>query len=90
MLNLIALSLFKMDLEMENPGRILITVGILLVMAGLLLLLTNNKLSWLFHLPGDIRIEKENFHIYLPITTMFLLSVLLSIIVFIIRKLIEH
>jgi len=38
-------------------------------------------------LPGDIRIEKENFHFYFPIATMIILSVLISAILWIIRKL---
>ena len=72
---------------MEQLGKILIFSGIVLVIAGLIIYFAGNKLSWLGHLPGDIRIVKENVKIYFPITTMILVSVLLSLIIYIIRKL---
>src|SRR5665648_903366 len=50
-LNLLLLTLKKM----EQIGRILIVTGIILVVAGLILYFAGNKLSWLGHLPGDIR-----------------------------------
>jgi len=37
-------------------------------------------------LPGDIRIEKENVRFYFPVTTMILISVVLSLILYLIRK----
>jgi hypothetical protein len=40
----------------------------------------------LFRLPGDIVIEKPNFKFYFPITSMILLSILLSLIMWVIRK----
>jgi H+/Cl- antiporter ClcA len=67
-------------------GKILIIIGIILVIAGLILYFAGDKLSWLGRLPGDIRIEKENTRIYFPFTTMILLSAVLSIIMWIIRK----
>jgi len=54
---------------------------------GLIVYFAGNKLSWLGHLPGDIRIEKENVRIYFPVTTMILISVVLSLILYLIRKL---
>jgi H+/Cl- antiporter ClcA len=72
---------------MEQIGKILIVTGIILVIAGLILYFAGNKLSWLGHLPGDIDIVKENVRIYIPVTTMILLSVVLSLILYLIRKL---
>jgi hypothetical protein len=64
--------------------RALIVIGVLLVVAGL---------AWpwlsklgLFRLPGDIVIERENFRFYLPITSMILLSLLLSLILWLFRR----
>ncbi|NSW93621.1 MAG: DUF2905 domain-containing protein [Bacteroidales bacterium] len=71
---------------MEQLGKILIISGIILVVTGLILLLAGNKLNWLGHLPGDIRIVKENVRIYIPVTTMIILSILLSAILYLIRK----
>jgi H+/Cl- antiporter ClcA len=70
-----------------NPGKILIIIGIILVVAGIIIHFAGDKLHWLGHLPGDIRIEKENFRFYFPITTMILLSLLLTGILWLIRKL---
>jgi H+/Cl- antiporter ClcA len=71
---------------MEQIGKILIIAGIIMVIAGLILYLAGNKLSWIGHLPGDINIVRENVRIFIPVTSMILLSVLLSLIIYIIRK----
>ncbi len=73
-------------MKMEHIGRILIIAGIILVVAGLIFYFAGNRLNWLGHLPGDINIIKNNVRIFIPITTMILLSVVLSLILFIIRK----
>jgi hypothetical protein len=72
---------------MNQLGKILIITGIILVVAGLIIYFAGDKLGWIGRLPGDIRIEKENSRFYFPITTMILLSVLLSVVMWIIRKL---
>jgi len=54
--------------------------GVVLTFLGLFLLLISSFSHWLFRLPGDIRIEKGNFHFYFPITTSLLLSALLTLI----------
>jgi len=72
---------------MEQVGRILIITGIILLVAGLIIYFAGNRLSWLGHLPGDINIVKGNVRIFIPITTMILLSVVLSFVLYLIRKL---
>ncbi|MBN1415191.1 MAG: DUF2905 domain-containing protein [Bacteroidales bacterium] len=72
---------------MPQLGKILIVTGIIIVIAGLILYFAGNKFSWIGHLPGDIRIEKENFRFYFPVTTMILISIILTLILWIIRKL---
>ncbi len=69
---------------MKPMSRILITLGILLVSIGL---------AWpwisklgLGRLPGDIVIEREDFRFYFPVTTMILLSLVLSVIVWLFHK----
>jgi H+/Cl- antiporter ClcA len=71
---------------MQHIGKILIIIGIIIVITGLILYFAGNKFSWLGHLPGDIRIERENFRFYFPITTMIVLSAVLTLILWIIRK----
>ncbi len=72
---------------MPQIGKFLVIVGIILIIAGLILWLGGNKLGWIGHLPGDIRIERENFRIYFPITTMIVISIVLSVILWLFRKL---
>ena len=71
---------------MPQLGKILIFAGIILIIAGLVIYFTGGKLGWIGHLPGYIRVEKENMKFYFPITTMVLLSVVLSLVLWIIRK----
>lgn len=63
----------------------------LLIVAGLALLFTG--LFWsklrglpLFRLPGDIMIDRPGFRFFFPITTMLLLSAVLSIVLWLLRR----
>jgi len=71
-----------------NPetGKYIIAFGILIVIAGIIIYFFHDKLHWIGRLPGDIRIEKENFRFYFPITTMIIFSLLITLIIRIIRK----
>jgi len=71
----------------QTVGKYIIFIGIILVVAGLILYFGGDRLKWLGHLPGDIRIEKENFRFYFPLTTMIIVSLLLTLIINIIKKL---
>lgn len=71
---------------MPHLGKILIIAGIILIIAGLIVYFAGDKLNWIGHLPGDIRVEKENVKFYFPITTMILISIVLSVILWIVRK----
>lgn len=65
-------------------GRFLITLGIVLVMAGLLWpWLTKLGLG---RLPGDIVIERENLRLYFPIATSVLVSLVLTAILWLINR----
>jgi hypothetical protein len=72
---------------MPQLGKIIIIAGIILIIAGLIVYFAGDKLSWIGHLPGDIRVEKENMRFYFPVTTMILLSIFLSVVAWVIRKL---
>lgn len=65
-------------------GRTLIVVGVLLVVLGLIWPWIT-KLG-LFRLPGDIMIERDNFRFYFPITTMIIISVVISLILWLFRR----
>jgi len=70
----------------ERFGKIMVIAGIGIAIVGLVVWLLGDKLRFLGRLPGDIRIEKENVRIYFPITTMLLLSVVLSFILWLVQK----
>lgn len=75
-----------LEKNMQQTGKIIIGVGLLLVVIGVIVYFAGDKLNWLGRLPGDIRVEKENFRLYAPITTMILISVVISILVRIFQK----
>jgi hypothetical protein len=65
-------------------SRALITIGVIMIIVGL---------AWpwltrlgLFRLPGDIVIERGNYHLYFPITSMILISLVISVILWLMRK----
>ena len=70
----------------QNTGRYIIFIGIAVVVIGILIYFLHDKLHWMGRLPGDIRIEKENFHFYFPIVTMLVISLVLTIIINLIKK----
>lgn len=70
-----------------QSGKYIIVIGLVLVAIGVMVYFFHDKLRWIGRLPGDIRIENENSGFYFPITTMLLLSLLVSAILWIIKKL---
>jgi hypothetical protein len=70
----------------QNISKYIIYFGVIAIVIGALIYFFHDKLHWLGILPGDIRIEKENFRFYLPITTMIIFSILITLIVNLIRK----
>lgn len=71
---------------MDNIGKLIIGVGILLIIVGVLIGTLGEKLNWFGNLPGDIKIEKENFRIYIPFVSMLIVSILLSVLFWIVNK----
>lgn len=66
-------------------GRTLIVIGLVIALAGLLLTLAG-RIPWLGRLPGDIHIRRENFSFYFPLATSIVLSVVLSLILWLFRR----
>ena len=64
-----------------DMGKWMIVIGLILVVAGAIVYFFHDKLHWIGNLPGDIRIERDNFRFYFPITTMLLLSLLINIVI---------
>jgi hypothetical protein len=70
---------------MHSIGKMLILIGIVAVAVGGLLMLFG-KVSWFGKLPGDIVIQRKNFTFYFPLATSILLSVILSLLLWIFGK----
>lgn len=70
---------------MAGLGRTLIYLGIVIAVAGVVLSFAD-KLPWLGHLPGDIHIQRERFSFYLPLTSCLIVSLVVSLIVYLFRR----
>jgi len=66
-------------------GKMLILLGVLIIVIGVLLLV-GEKVPWLGKLPGDIIIKREKFSFYFPITTCIIISIILTLLLWIFRK----
>jgi hypothetical protein len=71
---------------MENLGKFIVGVGVVIVVIGLIVWFAADKLSWFGRLPGDIVVERPGWRFYAPITTMILLSVGLSLLLWLFGK----
>jgi hypothetical protein len=72
--------------EWGSLGRLFVAIGAIIAVLGGLLLLADrvsglgHLLGWLGKLPGDISIKRDNFAFYFPLATSIVLSVLLSLV----------
>jgi len=70
---------------MPDFGKSLIVIGLVITVLGLLIFLAGN-IPWLGRLPGDFHIKRQNFSFYFPLATSILLSLILSLILWLLRK----
>ena len=68
----------------SSPGPLLIALGVGLILIGLLV--WSGGMSWFGRLPGDIRIERETMRVYVPIVSMALVSVVVSVVLYLVRR----
>jgi hypothetical protein len=71
--------------ELQPLGRMLLVFGLLLAAVGLVLTFAG-KVPWLGRLPGDIVVERPSFRLYLPLATSVLISLLLTGILWLLRR----
>jgi len=71
----------------SETGKYIIIIGAGVILIGVVIYFFHDKLQWIGRLPGDIRVEKENFKFYFPITTMILFSLLITLIIRAVRNL---
>ena len=70
----------------QITGKYIVLAGAVIVILGAIVYFLGDKLHWLGRLPGDIRVEKENFKFFFPVTTMIIVSVVLNLVIILIRK----
>ncbi len=66
---------------MQDAGKWLVIIGALILGLGMIFYFWGDKFQWIGHLPGDIRIERDNFKFYFPLTTMVLFSIVLNVVI---------
>ena len=66
-------------------GKLLIIVGIVCIAVGVLITY-GPKIPFLGKLPGDLFVEKGNFKFYFPITTCIIVSIILSLLLFLFNR----
>lgn len=69
----------------QNMGKVIIVAGLVIMVIGLGVYFSD-RLPWLGRLPGDIAVKRENFSFYFPLGTSILLSVIISVILYLIRR----
>ena len=74
---------------MENIGRFLMIGGIILFVVGGLIFLASKFGIPFGRLPGDIRIERENFSFHFPLASSIFISILLTIILNVVVRLLR-
>lgn len=62
-------------------GKLLAAMGVALLIIGLIVSYAPWLINWFGKLPGDIRIEDEKKWVFIPITSMFVVSIILTIII---------
>ena len=71
---------------MQEVGKLILGVGIVLVLIGFALWRFPQLFGWLGKLPGDISIQKGSFSFYFPLATCILISLVLTLLSWIFRR----
>lgn len=68
----------------SSPGLMIVIIGFVIVLIGLGV--WSGALGWFGRLPGDIRIERESTRVYVPLASMLVISVVLSLLMYVINR----
>ncbi len=70
---------------MPEMGKVLVVIGVVIAIVGVLMWSGVGR-GWLGRLPGDINYSRDNFSFHFPLVTCLLLSILLTVIMWLLRK----
>jgi hypothetical protein len=70
---------------MSDVGKILIAFGLLIALVGVVLVLVG-RVPWIGRLPGDIHLQRGNWTFYFPLATSLLLSLVLTLVFYVIGR----
>ena len=79
-------------LDVSGLGKMIVLVGIVLIVIGAVVMLAGKwpgpegGWSWIGRLPGDIFIKRENFSFYFPLATSLLISIVGSVILYVLMR----
>jgi uncharacterized membrane protein YidH (DUF202 family) len=68
----------------RSTGLFVVVAGVAVILIGLLIY--SGALSWFGRLPGDIRYESDNVWVYVPIVSMLIVSIVLSLLFYLLRR----
>jgi len=69
----------------NDVGKILVAFGLLIALVGVVVVLVG-RVPWIGRLPGDIHIQRGNFTFYFPLATSLLLSVVLTLLLYVVGR----
>jgi Protein of unknown function (DUF2905) len=72
-------------MDSRSAGLLVISLGLVAILVGLLSF--SGALAWFGRLPGDIRVETPSVRVYIPITSMLLVSLVLTGLSYLLRRL---
>jgi len=67
-------------------AKLFIYLGVSFIILGIIFYCFGDYMKWFGNLPGDVKIQKDNFNIFIPFTSMILLSILFSIVINFFKK----
>jgi hypothetical protein len=69
----------------SSAGPIIVLAGVAIALVGLAV--WSGALGWFGRLPGDIRIERDSVRVYIPLVSMLLISLVLSLLIYLLNRL---
>jgi thiosulfate reductase cytochrome b subunit len=70
-------------MQQTEIAKFLITIGSIILLAGIIFWLNPKLFNWLGNLPGDFKYKSKNFSFHFPLATSILISIVVSIILYI-------